>query len=1503
MAFFILPLFLMSTTAIAQSLPFESHGGFMLSPFQTIPYNTVPELIVASSPTTCINSALQWQVSYDGINFTDIPGAAFVSYQPPAVNVDVIYYRRACFCGPGVRREMRITDVATINTVQIGPPGVEAASSAVGDENLNMNWVRERSFNGAGNIMNEQKNFFDNNGHLLQSQARVKYRKSSSETYTHVIASQSVNDVIGRPVLTTMPAPIDNSEFKYKSTFVTNKNNQRYSYRDFDKYTVLVSGMFATPVDNTLTPVGMGVGKGTLGWYYSLFNNWEPYTATTTVPYSRTTIYEDGTGNVKESAGVGEAFKIGTGHYGRTFITPVNNELQHYLNVRKKFFTDDEVGARPDKLFGGAMQTVSRDPNGKEIISIADNKGQVLMTARAAQTAGELSVVNQISLGGLTYEYKFNADAASFDSYRLSGVGGNVKVYKYSYQDNVDPVLVYDGVIANSISIEKGNSFYYKVVSAQSFTAKLDGYIPVILPGAPGQTYYLVSSVCSGCLAVPADINRIYYFHLFKTTNVAVAGADWQLYNMDESPVNALSFTSGSALQPGYYKITAKDAPVSVSYTVAYSDVSYRFYNQLGKPVASIAPEGVKKLYGSNIDLYSNKNQLPFISLLEYDVQGRLVKSKEPDADAANEFVYRKDGRLRFSRSAVQLLEGKGKFSYTNYDKSGRIIENGEYEPGTGGIAFSSDMSVAGGMKNILENVGATDGLINGTKRDVSATYYDVVDNSHSQNGYTQDINYMGGAVSSTAKFSSISGGTSTLVSRTWYNYDEEGKTLWTIKYIAGLGYKTTDFSYDPLGNLVKKIFQKNVSTETFVHYYDYDPANMQLWKVYTNTTDNAATRQLQATYVYYLHGPLKRVELAGNLQGIDYTYTVQGTLKAINNSNNTADPGGDGVAGSAYYPDAFGMVLDYYSNDYSNTRNGVQVIKGVNSSAIAGDSYSGQVRAMTWFSKKPASVPGLDAPTTNVFKYDDKYQFTENVWGTGLNFGNTPATFDATGYNKELAGSSGNPAYDANGNILSLQRTGTTGSVTDNFTYTYQANTNKLSVINQVNGGVFASYSYDKLGRLESEARSGVYKYIRYDASGQVTAVSRNANFTQLVAEFVYDEGGSRIAKKSYNSSGQLATVTYYTGGVVYTQNILGGGQPVADEYQLDGGSGRLGVFFRQSGVYAYELNDHLGNVRAVVARNASGYEVRTYTDYYPYGMVLRAGGPNYRYGYQGQYAEKDGETDWNAFELRMYDSRVARWLTVDPMGQYHSPYLAMGNNPVSQIDPDGGQSYSTFIDCDGNVVGGTIADGDIGIYQVNGLTRDNFDVSKINQYKQMGNLVGISFSLYSFRYEEGSNIEKDRWIGHIDLGSYAHFNFLDKYILGNTPRIDGYVSRWQAYDYKIYGWDKHNKRGESFDNYKYRGSQILPFVYASARDAGNIAAGYVAGHDGVSWEVTQWVFERKQAIQGGFKQFLFGSGTEVIQTLVAERFGWEMGWKNRVQLTGTPPGAVSRRITNFVW
>jgi RHS repeat-associated protein len=63
----------------------------------------------------------------------------------------------------------------------------------------------------------------------------------------------------------------------------------------------------------------------------------------------------------------------------------------------------------------------------------------------------------------------------------------------------------------------------------------------------------------------------------------------------------------------------------------------------------------------------------------------------------------------------------------------------------------------------------------------------------------------------------------------------------------------------------------------------------------------------------------------------------------------------------------------------------------------------------------------------------------------------------------------------------------------------------------------------------------------------------------------------------------------------------------------------------------------------------------------------------PN-NYQYQGAFSEMDADIGWNDFPLRNYDAQTGRFVEQDPFGQFASPYLGMGNDPVNMIDPSGG-------------------------------------------------------------------------------------------------------------------------------------------------------------------------------------------------------------------------------------
>ncbi|EON78080.1 hypothetical protein ADIS_1277 [Lunatimonas lonarensis] len=79
--------------------------------------------------------------------------------------------------------------------------------------------------------------------------------------------------------------------------------------------------------------------------------------------------------------------------------------------------------------------------------------------------------------------------------------------------------------------------------------------------------------------------------------------------------------------------------------------------------------------------------------------------------------------------------------------------------------------------------------------------------------------------------------------------------------------------------------------------------------------------------------------------------------------------------------------------------------------------------------------------------------------------------------------------------------------------------------------------------------------------------------------------------------------------------------------------------------------------------------------TDYYPYGLIarnfVRAGEKETKELFQGK--TYDELTGWYDFHARQYDAALGRWFGVDPQNQFASPYLAMGNNPVMYVDPDG--------------------------------------------------------------------------------------------------------------------------------------------------------------------------------------------------------------------------------------
>jgi RHS repeat-associated protein len=507
-----------------------------------------------------------------------------------------------------------------------------------------------------------------------------------------------------------------------------------------------------------------------------------------------------------------------------------------------------------------------------------------------------------------------------------------------------------------------------------------------------------------------------------------------------------------------------------------------------------------------------------------------------------------------------------------------------------------------------------------------------------------------------------------------WYSYDEQGRMEWMVQNLPGLGVKTIHYEYGLRGNLKRTIYQKGTSSERFEHKYEYD-VNFRMACVKTRAGQGLL--QKEALYKYYMHGPLKRTELAIDLQGIDYLYTVDGMLKGINHPtlDYTKDPGQDNYTGvnSTFAKDVFGLQLQYYDNDYNRTGS------NVTNTTLAGyqDQFNGSLKGVKWQIK---DYPMSGNMLMYAFAYDQKDQMIN------ADFGTVNAAAENTFTASAAFGIANN--YDANGNLTSKLRKDASGNAYDDFVYGYGTTptNNQLNTLT-AGGNVTRNYDYDASGKCIREHLNGnTLRSMTYNSFDLVTEIKEyNSVLGQdvTVAKFAYNEAGQRIKKEIY-AAGVLSVTTWYVRDVegnilsVYDNSYSTMKQTEMPIY----GKGRIGEARRNAGTsvdYVYELTDHLGTVRATIKREkTSGQAVlETWSDYYADGEVMptRNGVLGYqsRFGYQGQFAERD-ETGLNNFELRMFDTKIGRWISPDPYAQYHSPYMAMGNNPISFVDPDGG-------------------------------------------------------------------------------------------------------------------------------------------------------------------------------------------------------------------------------------
>ena len=496
---------------------------------------------------------------------------------------------------------------------------------------------------------------------------------------------------------------------------------------------------------------------------------------------------------------------------------------------------------------------------------------------------------------------------------------------------------------------------------------------------------------------------------------------------------------------------------------------------------------------------------------------------------------------------------------------------------------------------------------------------------------------------------------------KTYTFYDEKARSIreYSKNYLGGTTIIDSElhFSGIPLKTVGT---HKKLATDTPVtitNNFEYDHASRL--KKQTQQINNDPVETI-AINTYDGIGMLMKKEVGGKsnpLQKVDYTYNVRGELTNINDVNSNL--------GSSSDNDLFAYKLNY-ENPVEGTANVSQL-------------FNGTITQSIWRNKI------TDEKQAYSYEFDKLNRIASAQYRKGTNLSNDASKFTLSGI-----------SYDKDGNIKTLQRTGTSGQI-DNLTYNYETvgvETNKLvDVVDTSNNSegykdTNASgnnYTYDSNGRLTADQNKGISSiaYNHLDLPDRITFT--NGNYVEIV----YDASGNKLEKLYVTSGG--TTKTLYINGFQYQDNQL----------QFFGNSEGYTYKDGSSYRYAYIYTDHLGNNRLSYSdTNGNGTistsEIFSKTDYYPFGLkhkgyndVVSSNGNSVaqKFGYNGKELNEELGLEWHDFGARNFDASLGRWMNLDPLAEKmrrHSPYNYAFNNPIFWVDPDGMEPCADGENCE---------------------------------------------------------------------------------------------------------------------------------------------------------------------------------------------------------------------------
>lgn len=256
--------------------------------------------------------------------------------------------------------------------------------------------------------------------------------------------------------------------------------------------------------------------------------------------------------------------------------------------------------------------------------------------------------------------------------------------------------------------------------------------------------------------------------------------------------------------------------------------------------------------------------------------------------------------------------------------------------------------------------------------------------------------------------------------------------------------------------------------------------------------------------------------------------------------------------------------------------------------------------------------------------------------------------------------------SYDANGNLWAAKIDG------QSLQYAGQPGTDRLATARLPGQGPIEVH-YNARGQLTHSGDLAV----AYDVGlGKACAMQRALDGTIIGMRVAYGGAQQRTIKQVNDGTGTGTRTRLYVCGA--------GTQPLAvwedGEWTnlVQGPTGLLALAWTQAGIPqppCFPLKDAQSSVRVLV--DGAGRLTARYR-YGLFGAPLAAEGDHaHRLSWRFMGQEWDEEVGVYNFQARLYAPGLCRFLQPDPGGQFASPYVFVGNDPVSMVDTNGAQAH----------------------------------------------------------------------------------------------------------------------------------------------------------------------------------------------------------------------------------